>query len=87
MNSLLIASVDWHSFFFLLFGLLACGFATGIILSNDIVRMAVYLVGTLGAVAGLFFLAGAHFVGAVQLMVYVGGTVVLLLFGVMLTSQ
>ena len=37
--------------------------------------------------AGLFFLAGAEFVGAMQLMIYVGGTLVLLIFGVMLTAQ
>ena len=42
---------------------------------------------SLAATAGLFFLAGADFVGAMQLMIYVGGTVVLLIFGVMLTSQ
>lgn len=34
-----------------------------------------------------FFLAGAEFVGAMQLMIYVGGTLVLLIFGVMLTAQ
>lgn len=37
--------------------------------------------------AGLYFLAGADFVGAMQLMIYVGGTLVLLVFGVMLTAQ
>ena len=37
--------------------------------------------------AGLFFLAGADFVGAMQLMIYVGGTLVLLVFGVMLTAR
>ena len=49
--------------------------------------MAVYLVLSLAAVAGLFFLAGADFLGAMQLMVYVGGTLVLLVFGVMLTAR
>ncbi|RLS63159.1 MAG: NADH-quinone oxidoreductase subunit J [Planctomycetota bacterium] len=49
--------------------------------------MAFYLVLSLGATAGLFFLAGADFVGAMQLMIYVGGTLVLLVFGVMLTAQ
>ena len=53
----------------------------------NIVRMAFYLVVSLAAVAGLFFLAGADFLGAVQLMVYVGGTLVLLVFGVMLTAR
>ncbi len=40
-----------------------------------------------GATAGLFFLAGADFVGSMQLLIYVGGTLVLLIFGVMLTAQ
>jgi len=79
--------VNWHTFFFLLFSLLACGFAVMVVLSSNIVRMALYLVFSLGATAGLFFLAGADFVGAMQLMIYVGGTLVLLVFGVMLTAQ
>ena len=58
-----------------------------VVVSSNIVRMAFYLVVSLGAVAGLFFLAGADFVGAMQLMIYVGGTLVLLVFGVMLTAQ
>jgi NADH-quinone oxidoreductase subunit J len=79
--------VNWHTFFFLLFSLLACGFAVMVVLSSNIVRMALYLIFSLGATAGLFFLAGADFVGAMQLMIYVGGTLVLLVFGVMLTAQ
>jgi NADH-quinone oxidoreductase subunit J len=58
-----------------------------VVMTGNIVRMAAYLVVSLGAVAGLFFLAGADFLGAVQLMVYVGGTMVLLVFGVMLTAR
>ncbi len=80
-------AIYWHSFFFLLFALLACGFAVAVVLASNIVRMAFYLVLSLAATAGLFFLAGADFVGAMQLMIYVGGTLVLLVFGVMLTSQ
>jgi len=80
-------AINWHTFFFLLFALLACGFAVAVVAASNIVRMAVCLVVSLGAVAGLFFLAGADFVGAMQLMVYVGGTMVLLIFGVMLTSR
>ena len=79
--------MSWHTFFFLLFSLLACGFAVMVVLSSNIVRMALYLIFSLGATAGLFFLAGADFVGAMQLMIYVGGTLVLLVFGVMLTAQ
>jgi NADH:ubiquinone oxidoreductase subunit 6 (subunit J) len=77
----------WHSVFFLLLASLACVFALAVVLAANVVRMAFYLVMSLGAVAGLFFLAGAQFLGAMQLMVYVGGTLVLLAFGVMLTAR
>jgi NADH:ubiquinone oxidoreductase subunit 6 (subunit J) len=83
----LVAAINWHSFFFFLFAAVACGFAIAVATADNIVRMALYLVFSLGAVAGLFFLAGAEFVGAMQLMIYVGGTLVLLVFGVMLTAQ
>ncbi len=83
----MLDAIDWHAAFFVLFAALACVFALGVLFSNNIVRMAFYLVLSLGAVAGLFFLAGAEFVGAMQLMIYVGGTLVLLIFGVMLTAQ
>ncbi len=79
--------ISWQSFFFLLFGLVACVFALAVVLSSNIVRMAFYLILSLGATAGLFFLAGADFVGSMQLLIYVGGTLVLLVFGVMLTAQ
>ena len=79
--------MNWHSVFFLLFALFACGFALAVVFSSNIVRMAFYLVLSLGATAGLFFLAGSDFIGAMQLLIYVGGTLVLLVFGVMLTAQ
>jgi NADH-quinone oxidoreductase subunit J len=79
--------IHWPSFFFLLFALIACVFAVAVVVTGNIVRMACYLVVSLSAVAGLFFLAGAEFLGAVQLLVYVGGTMVVLVFGVMLTAQ
>jgi NADH-quinone oxidoreductase subunit J len=80
-------AIYWPSFFFLLFGALACAFAVAVLLSSNIVRMALYLVFSLAATSGLFFLAGQDFIGAMQLLIYVGGTLVLLVFGVMLTSQ
>ena len=79
--------INWNSFFFLLLALIACVFAVAVVIAGNIVRMACYLVVSLAAVAGLFFLAGADFLGAAQLMVYVGGTMVLLVFGVMLTAR
>lgn len=72
---------------FLLFGLAAAGGAIAVVLTQNVVRMAFWLIISLGSTAGLFFLLGADFVGAAQLLIYVGGTVVLLIFGVMLTSS
>jgi NADH:ubiquinone oxidoreductase subunit 6 (subunit J) len=82
-----VDAINWHTCFFLLFALVACAFAVAVVLSSNIVRMAFYLIVSLGATAGLFFLAGADFVGSMQLLIYVGGTLVLLVFGVMLTAQ
>lgn len=83
----LLAALNWHSIAFLLFAIAACGFAIAVVVTSNIVRMAFYLTLSLGATSGLFFLAGAEFVGAMQLLIYVGGTLVLLIFGVMLTAQ
>ena len=58
--------INWHSVFFLLFALLAIGFAGAVVVSSNIVRMAFYLVMSLAATAGLFFLAGADFVAVCQ---------------------
>jgi NADH-quinone oxidoreductase subunit J len=74
----------------LLFAVIAS--ATGlsaltVVLSRNIVRSAVWLLFTLIGVSLLYFLLGAEFVGATQLIVYVGGTMVLVVFGVMLTAQ
>lgn len=72
---------------FTVFALGACGGAVAVVLSQNVVRMAFYLVVSLGSTAGLFFLLHADFIGATQLLIYVGGTVVLLIFGVMLTAS
>jgi len=61
--------------------------ALGVVLARNIVRMAVWLLFTLVGVSLLYFLLGAEFVGTAQLIIYVGGTLVLFVFGVMLTAQ
>src|SRR5262249_50290011 len=55
--------------------------------TQNIVRAATWLIFALAGTAGIFFLLGADFVGSTQLLVYVGGTLVLVIFGVMLTAQ
>jgi NADH-quinone oxidoreductase subunit J len=72
---------------FYAFAALTCLSAWAIVLSQNIVRMAVYLLLTLAGVAGLYFMMEAELLAAVQLIVYVGGTLILIVFGVMLTSR
>jgi NADH-quinone oxidoreductase subunit J len=61
-------------------------FAILTVMASNPVRSAVYLISALLSMAGLFFLLGAEFVGAVQILVYVGGIMVLFLFVIMLVS-
>jgi NADH-quinone oxidoreductase subunit J len=72
---------------FYLFAAMAGVAAIGLVVSRNIVRSAVCLLFTLTGVAGLYFLLGAEFLAAVQLVVYAGGTLILIIFGVMLTSK
>lgn len=73
--------------FFWAFSLVAGGSALAVVISQNVVRMAFWLIISLGAVAGLFFLCDADLLGSAQLLIYAGGTLVLLVFGVMLTAS
>ncbi len=55
--------------------------------SPNLVHAAVALMGTLFGVAGLYVFLYADFLAAVQIVIYVGGILVLIIFGVMLTTQ
>jgi NADH-quinone oxidoreductase subunit J len=76
-----------NTILFWVLALLASGSAIAVVVSQNVVRMAAWLLFALGGTAGIFFLLHADFVGATQLLVYVGGTLVLVVFGVMLTAQ
>ena len=71
--------------FYLFAGLTGCS-ALGVVLCRNIVRASVCLLFALGGVAGLYFLLNAEFLAAVQLVVYTGGILIIIIFGVMLTS-
>lgn len=81
------AASVWEAVLFYIVGGTVALTALGCVLSTNIVRMATCLFGTLGAVAILYFLMAANFLGAIQLIVYVGGTLIVIIFGVMLTSK
>lgn len=72
---------------FYLFGTIMAGSAIAILCTRNIVRAAIWLLGTLGAAAGLYFALSATFLAVVQLILYVGGVLILIVFGVMLTSR
>jgi NADH-quinone oxidoreductase subunit J len=66
-------------------GAVAVGSGALVVTTTHLVRAGLYLVISLGAVAGLYLVLGAELVAWVQILVYVGAVVVLLLFAVMLT--
>jgi len=55
--------------------------------TRHIFRAAIWLLGALVSIGGLYFLFNANFVAAVQIVVYVGGIVVLIIFSIFLTQQ
>jgi NADH-quinone oxidoreductase subunit J len=70
---------------FVLLGAIAVGSALLVAVSNNLVHCALWLVVTLAALAGCYLLLAAEFVAWVQVLIYLGAVVVLLLFALMLT--
>jgi NADH-quinone oxidoreductase subunit J len=71
---------------FMLSALLTVGGSLGVLITKNIMHACIFLLGSLIGVAGLYVTLGADFVAATQVMVYVGGVVILMLFAVMLTG-
>ena len=63
------------------------GSAMIVAFSRNIIYSAFSLLGTFAGVAGIYIFLGADFVAAVQVLIYVGGILVLVLFAVMLTHR
>ena len=72
---------------FYLIALLTIVSAGMVAFSRNIIYSAFSLLGTFMGVAGLYIFLGADFVAAVQVLIYVGGILVLILFAVMLTHR
>jgi NADH:ubiquinone oxidoreductase subunit 6 (subunit J) len=68
-----------------LFAFMTIGGSLMCVWERSVVRSAFALLSTFCGVAGLFILLGADFVGMAQILIYVGGILALLLFGVMLS--
>jgi NADH-quinone oxidoreductase subunit J len=66
---------------------LTLGSAGVVAFSKNIIHSALALLGTFLGIAGLYITLSADFLAATQVLVYVGGTLTLILFAVMLTSR
>jgi NADH-quinone oxidoreductase subunit J len=72
---------------FYLIALITVGSAAIVAFSRNIIYSAFSLLGTFMGIAGIYVFLGADFVAAVQVLIYVGGILVLILFAVMLTHR
>jgi NADH-quinone oxidoreductase subunit J len=76
-----------NTILFYVLGAAAVALALAVVNTRRLVRAAIYLMGVLAAGAGLYILLGAEFLAGIQVLVYVGGIVVLIVFAVMLTRS
>jgi NADH-quinone oxidoreductase subunit J len=72
---------------FYFFAVLTVGSAAVVVFARSLIRSAFALLFTFFGVAALYVFLGADFLAATQMVIYVGGILVLLLFGVMLTHK
>ena len=79
--------MELYDIIFYLFAAITIGSAIVVVNSKNIVHAAFSLLLTFFGVLGIYVLLGADFIAVVQIMVYVGGILILLLFGVMLTNR
>lgn len=82
-----IARTSATTVVFYMLALLGAGCGIGVALSRNILHAAFSLMGALAAVAGIYFMLGADYVAIIQLLIYVGGIMVLILFAVLLTRD
>src|SRR5215210_9195966 len=75
----------WQQILFWMLAAVMAVSAIRVVTTRNVVHAALYLVGTLLGAAALYVLLFAEFVAWVQVLVYVGAIVVLMLFGLMLT--
>jgi len=76
-----------YDIIFYLFAAVTVLSAFFVVSTRNIVRAAFFLLFTFFGVSGLYVMLGADFVAIVQLIVYVGGILILLIFGVMITNK
>jgi len=76
----------WESVFFWIFSIAAIFAALLTVMARNTIHSALFLISSLVSVAALFILLRAEFIAGVQILVYVGGVMVLFLFVIMLVN-
>ena len=76
-----------YDIIFYLFAVITIFSAAFVVTTRNIIYSAFFLLFTFCGVAGIYVLLGADFIAVVQILVYVGGIMILMLFGVMLTNK
>ncbi len=79
--------MNFYDIIFYFFALVTLVSASIVVFSRNIIYSAFSLLFTFFGVAGIYALLSADFIAVAQLLIYVGGILVLLLFGVMLTNK
>src|ERR1700752_1773305 len=77
---------SYESLFFWIFGIAAIFAGLLTVMARNAVHSALFLISSLVSIAALFVLSGAEFIAGVQILVYVGGVMVLFLFVIMLVN-
>src|SRR2546426_8835201 len=76
----------WAAVFFWIFSISAIFAGLLTVMARNAVHSALFLISSLVSVAALFILLGAEFIAGVQILVYVGGVMVLFIFVIMLVN-
>jgi NADH-quinone oxidoreductase subunit J len=76
----------WEAVFFWIFAIAAIFAGLLTVMARNTVHSALFLISSLVSVAALFIILGAEFIAGVQILVYVGGVMVLFLFVIMLVN-
>ena len=80
-----MAALPYETVAFALFALVTVGSAAGVVLMEDVWHSALMLGVALLSVAIHYVMMSAEFLAAMQILVYVGGVLILITFAVMLT--
>lgn len=79
--------MSMYSIIFYLFAAITVLSAFFVVTTRNIIHSAYYLLFTFFGVAGIYALLGADFIAVVQVVVYIGGILILMIFGIMLTNK